>query len=74
MLGDVFRDQEKIVYEYDPACEWLHGATLCRTIEMCNEPYPRRIAAEGDAPPADCGGAEDYSYAMRVRKSESPGI
>ena len=49
----------------------VRGVKLCRTIEACNDPYPRCIAAEGDEPSVDCGGAEGYTCAMRVLENSN---
>lgn len=65
-LAEVFASRKMIVYEYDFGDDWLHTIELCRAIEDCREPYPRCIAAEGDAPPEDCGGPGGFAHMMSV--------
>lgn len=68
-LGEAFTSRKMIVYEYDFGDDWIHTVKLCRTIETCYEPYPHCIAAEGDAPPEDCGGPDGFAHVVNVLKN-----
>lgn len=69
MVGDVFAEYKKIVYEYDFGDSWTHTIKLKKFIEDCENPYPHCTKAVGEAPEEDCGGYWGFADKSEILKN-----
>lgn len=69
IVGDVFAEYKKIVYEYDFGDSWTHIIKLKKFIEDCENPYPHCTKAVGEAPEEDCGGYWGFADKSEILKN-----